>query len=89
VIETFLSEFGGAWPVGVPVQVHGMDADPFFAGEGDLDAARALVDSAERAELFLYPGKEHLFADSSLQSYDQAAANLLTRRVIDFLDRIG
>jgi dienelactone hydrolase len=83
-----VSEFGDAWPAGVPVQVHGMDADPFFAGEGDLDAARALVDSAERAELFLYPGKEHLFADSSLPSYDQAAASLLTRRVIDFLDGI-
>jgi dienelactone hydrolase len=62
-----------------------MDADPFFAGEGDLDAARALVDSAEQAELFLYPGNEHLFADSSLPSYDQAAASLLTRRVLDFL----
>ncbi len=83
------SEFGGAWPAGVPVQVHGMDADPFFTEEeGDLDAARALVDSAERAELFLYPGKEHLFADSSLPSYDQAAASLLTRRVLDFLDGI-
>jgi dienelactone hydrolase len=80
-----VSEFGDAWPAGVPVQVHGMDADPFFAGEGDLDAARALVGSAERAELFLYPGKEHLFADSSLPSYDQAAASLLTHRVLDFL----
>lgn len=83
-----VSEFGEAWPVGVPVQVHGMDADPFFADEGDLDAARALVGSAERAELFLYPGKEHLFADSSLPSYDQAAAALLTRRVLDFLEGI-
>ncbi len=83
-----VSEFGDAWPASVPVQVHGMDADPFFAGEGDLDAARALVASAERAELFLYPGKEHLFADSSLPSYDQAAASLLTRRTLDFLDRI-
>jgi len=35
-----VSEFGEAWPVGVPVQVHGMEADPFFAEEGDLDAAR-------------------------------------------------
>lgn len=83
-----VSEFGDAWPASVPVQVHGMDADPFFAGEGDLDAARALVGSAERAELFLYPGKEHLFADSSLPSYDQAAASLLTRRVLDFLGGI-
>ena len=84
-----VSEFGEAWPAGVPVQVHGMDADPFFAGEGgDLDAARALVDSTEQAELFLYPGKEHLFADSSLPSYDQAAGALLTRRVLDFLEGI-
>jgi dienelactone hydrolase len=83
-----VSEFGDAWPASVPVQVHGMDADPFFADEGDLDAARALVGSAEQAELFLYPGKQHLFADSSLPSYDQAAANLLTRRVLEFLHRI-
>jgi dienelactone hydrolase len=83
-----VAEFGDAWPASVPVQIHGMDADPFFAGEGDLDAACALVGSAEQAELFLYPGKEHLFADSSLPSYDQAAANLLTRRVLDFLDGI-
>src|SRR5271165_7085231 len=83
-----VSEFGEVWPASVPVQVHGMSADPFFADEGDLDAARALVGSAERAELFLYPGKEHLFADSSLPSYDEAAANLLTRRVLDFLERI-
>jgi len=83
-----VSEFGEVWPASVPVQVHGMSADPFFADEGDLDAARALVGSAERAELFLYPGKEHLFADSSLPSYDEAAANLLTRRVLDFLDGI-
>ena len=80
-----VSEFGEAWPVGVPVQVHGMEADPFFADEGDLDAARALVGSTEGAELFVYPGNEHLFSDSSLPSYDQAAADLLMRRVLDFL----
>ena len=84
-----MSEFGDAWPAGVPVQVHGMDADPFFAEEGgDLDAARALVDSTEQAELFLYPGGEHLFADSSLPSYDQTAAALLTSRVLQFLEAI-
>jgi dienelactone hydrolase len=83
-----VTEFGNAWPAGVPVQVHGMDADPFFAGEGDIDAARALVDSTTDAELFVYPGKEHLFADSSLPSYDKSAAELLTRRTLEFLDRI-
>ena len=79
------SEFGSGWPTDLPVQIHGMDADPFFAGEGDIDAARALVESAEHAELFVYPGDQHLFADASLPSYDADAAALLNRRVLDFL----
>lgn len=76
-------EFGG-WPAGVPVQIHGMQDDPFMA-EGDLDAARALAASTDGAELFLYPGDQHLFADSSLPAYDAEAAALLTQRVLDFL----
>jgi dienelactone hydrolase len=79
------TEYFGAWPADVPVQIHGMDADPIFVGEGDIDAARALVGSTEQAELFLYPGDQHYFADSSLPSYDAYAAALLTRRVLDFL----
>src|SRR5919205_500548 len=43
-----VSEFGDAWPVGVPVQVHGKDADPFFSE--DLEAAKELVGSTDRAE---------------------------------------
>ena len=80
-----VSEFGSSWPDDVPVQVHGMDADPFFAEDGDLDAARALAESSEQAELFVYPGDQHLFADASLPSYDEEAAALLTRRVLEFL----
>ena len=79
------SEFG-TWQADVPVQVHGMDADPFFVDEGDLDAARELVNSAKHAELFLYPGNQHYFADSSLPSYDATAAALLTKRVLEFLE---
>jgi dienelactone hydrolase len=80
-----VSEFGLAWPAGVPVQIHGMDADPFFAGEGDIEVARALVASTAQAELFVYPGGQHLFADASLPSYDKDAAALLTERVLGFL----
>ncbi len=80
-----VSEFGSGWPGGVPVQVHAMDADPFFVGDGDIEAAYALVDAAKDAELFLYPGDQHLFADSSLPSYDADAATLLSQRVLDFL----
>ena len=80
-----VTEFGDRWPDGVPVQVHGMDADPIFAGEGDLEAAQALVEAAEQGELFLYPGSAHLFADSSLPSYDQESTELLTSRILEFL----
>ena len=80
-----VSEFGSVWPDGVPVQVHGMDADPLFADEGDIDAARALVDQGKDAELFLFSGNQHLFADNSLPSYDAEAAALLLQRVLDFL----
>ena len=80
-----VSEFSSAWPKGVPVQVHGMDADPIFVGEGDIDAARALVEAAAEAELFLYPGDQHYFADSSLPSYDADASALLIQRVLQFL----
>lgn len=79
----------GPWPEGVPVQIHGMDADAFFAGEGDVDAAREIVATVgSGAELFLYPGDQHLFADPSLPSYDAEAAALLTERVLDFLRRV-
>ncbi|HUB42125.1 MAG TPA: dienelactone hydrolase family protein [Streptosporangiaceae bacterium] len=84
-----VSEFGSEWPPDVPVQIHGMDSDAFFAAEGDLDAAKDLVATAKDAELFLYPGDRHLFADSSLRSYDEAAATLLTERVLDFLGRVS
>lgn len=80
-----IAEFGGVWPTGVPVQIHSMDADPFFVDDGDIDAARELVEQAEEAELFLYPGDQHLFADSSLPSYDAEAAALLTSRALAFL----
>ena len=78
----------GPWPDDVPVQIHGMDNDPFFVGEGDIHAAREIVEKAAAAELFLYPGDQHYFADSSLPSYDADATVLLTRRVLEFLDRV-
>jgi dienelactone hydrolase len=80
-----LKFFGGSWPAGVPAQIHAMDNDPFFVGEGDIDAARELVGQAEDAELFLYPGDQHYFAEPGLPSYDAEAAALLTRRVLAFL----
>jgi dienelactone hydrolase len=83
-----VAEFSPEWPKGVPVQIHGMDHDPIFVDEGDIDAARALVAEAEDGKLFLYPGDQHYFADSSLPSYDADATALLTRRVLGFLSSI-
>lgn len=78
----------GPWPAGLPAQVHGMDADPFFALEGDLESARKVAAAQPTVEVFTYPGDGHLFADSSLPSYDAAAAELVIERSLAFLDRV-
>jgi dienelactone hydrolase len=77
------SEFGAPWPDGVPVQIHAMDNDEWF--QEDAAAAQELVDEVENAELYLYPGNGHLFADSSLGDYDERATALLKERVLAFL----
>jgi len=79
------TSYFGAWPAEVPVRIHAMDADPVFNDEGDAEAARALVKEAPDAELYLYPGDQHYFADSSLPSYDAEAAALLLDRTVAFL----
>jgi dienelactone hydrolase len=78
------SEFGGPWPQGVPLQIHTMEADEL----GDVDVAQQLDQTIEGAELFLYPGDRHLFADNSLPDYDEGAATLVKQRVLSFLDNI-
>lgn len=93
--EAFLPISGewavGPWPESVPVQVHGREGDPFFGREGDLDAARELVEAVglDLAELYVYPGEEHLFLDSSLPSYDADEAALVIERSLALLDRVS
>ncbi|MGH2728694.1 MAG: dienelactone hydrolase family protein [Actinomycetota bacterium] len=82
-----LSEFGGTWPPGVPMQIHMMEQDEWVL-EGDLDVAREFAETIAGAELFLYPGDRHLFADNSLSDYDEKAATLLKQRVLSFLDKV-
>ena len=79
----------GKWPEGVPVQVHGMDADPIFVGDGDVEAARELVASTANGELFLYPGDQHYFLDPTLPSYDADAAALAMQRTLALLRSVG
>ena len=77
----------GPWPNDLPVQIHGKADDEFFAREGDIDAARELVAvvGPDQAELFVYPGDEHLFVDPSVPTYDADAAALVTQRTLRFL----
>jgi dienelactone hydrolase len=81
------SEFDAPWPDGVPVQIHMMEEDEW--AQEDLPAARELVAEVENAELFLYPGDGHLFADSSLSDFDEEAAAKLKERVLVFLEGVG
>ncbi|MBP3042289.1 dienelactone hydrolase family protein [Arthrobacter jiangjiafuii] len=83
-----LGTYADSWPDGVPVQIHGMDADPIFVEEGDLSAAENLVEATGEAELILYPGISHLFADIALADYDESAAPALTARVLELLTAI-
>jgi dienelactone hydrolase len=82
------AEFDAPWPAGVPAQIHMMEQDPEVL-EGDLDAARAFDAESGDAELFLYPGDRHLFADPSFSDYDEAAATQLRERTLEFLDRVS
>ena len=75
------SRFSRPWPAGVRLQIHTMDADEWM----ELNEAESLRDEVAGAELFVYPGSKHLFADSSLEDYDEDAAQLLVARTITFL----
>ena len=75
----------GAWPDGVPAQIHAAEADPWV----EMDAARELVRAVPNVELFIYPGDKHLFADETLPDYDRASAELLTKRALTFVSKVG
>jgi dienelactone hydrolase len=82
-----LGEFADTWPDGVPLQIHGTDADPFFVGEGDIEAARELVEAADDAELFMYPGDTHMLVEYDANSGDPNF-RAVTERVLEFLQRV-
>ena len=74
-----------AWPAGVAVQVHCAEGDP----EVDWDSVDALSAAVQASGapviVYRYPGAGHLFSDDGLPEYDQAATQLMTRRVLDSL----
>ena len=78
------AEFGD-WPDGVALQIHTTEDDEWV----ELDVARELAETVADAELFLYPGNRHLFADASLADYDEVQATLLKERVRAFVEDVG
>jgi dienelactone hydrolase len=62
------------WPEGVRLQLH------ILEGDEDFEFAQGLAGTVPGAELFVYPGTEHYFAE-----HDDGAAALLTQRVLAFL----
>jgi dienelactone hydrolase len=63
-----------------------MDGDPW--ADEDRPVAEAMVEEIEDAELFIYPGSGHLFADPASGDYDELAAGLLKERTLAFLQRV-
>src|SRR5262249_2326956 len=64
----------GTWPEGVQLQLHILD------GDEDYEIAHGLAATVPGADLFVYPGTEHYFAEQ-----DEEAAALLRERVLKFL----
>ena len=73
-----LGEWGDNWPAtwpdGVGLQLH------ILEGDEDFEIAQGLAATVLGAELFVYPGTQHYFAE-----HDDQAAALLTQRVLAFL----
>lgn len=83
------TQIDGSWPSGTPVQVHGMEADPFFIEDGDLAAAIDVQKNLDPAlEVYLYPGRGHLFTDSTTPDHDAEATALVIERIDDLLTRV-
>lgn len=77
----------GGWSREVPVEVHGMTEDPYFAE--DLELARPWIEAHPGSELHLYPGSAHLFTDSSTPGYAADATALVIERSLEFLARLA
>ena len=77
----------GPFPDGVPLQIHGGEGDEYFQEDRPFADQAVELLGPERAELFVYPARQHLFTDRSLPSYDADSAALATQRILGFLDR--
>jgi dienelactone hydrolase len=72
------------WPADVPSQAHVTEGDEWR----EPDAESAYLAEVPGAELFIYPGSGHLFAEPGHPDYDETAARLVTDRVVAFLSAL-
>jgi dienelactone hydrolase len=69
------------WPSGVPSQAHVTDGDEWREPEAETE----YLAQVPGAELFVYPGTGHLFAEPGHPDHDEEVARLATSRVLTFL----
>lgn len=74
----------GPWPEGVPAQYHWNQGDRWV----DEGAPEALVEQIPDAEVNVYEGDTHLFADPSSGDFDATAAALAMERIQAFLSSL-
>lgn len=75
----------GAWPAGVPAQIHYAIDDPFRRQPAVDSVAAAIRAAAAVVEVFDYPGNGHLFTDASLpDEYHPENTESLWDRVLEF-----
>ena len=72
---------GARLPSGLPAQYHWHEGDPWV----DEGAPEALVAQVPQAEINVYEGDSHLFADPSSVDFDATAAALAMERILTFL----
>lgn len=76
------------WPPGVPVQVHHAVEDAWTDG-GAVAALQASVAAAGAFfEAHAYPGSGRVLTDPDLPGYDDASAEVMWERILDFLKRV-
>ncbi len=76
-----------AWPKEVAVQLHYNDKDPFRNADNDAALEKAVKASGASFTEFLYDGNTHLFTDPDLPDYSEASAELLLKRVLEFIKK--
>ncbi len=70
-----------SWPENLPGQIHFAEADPW------VDSTVVDAIAHEQVSVFKYPGSGHLFADDGLDEYDEASAELMFERLVEFVKR--